>query len=264
LKRLNHTASNRSYEIVFTPPASNALKRRRGKLYGPTCVDGKPYDFSFTAKWADDGSTVFDPFSAGGYLDPFVLYGMNSRYCGKTAKYTAETIVARGGRLWERVDPIEHCVAKPAAGEDLQRTVGVAPKADEELPSELSLDIARVTHEVVDTSVPAPKPWGFDLVSACVDNNVALAKEVLQRPNVLINQQVQTEEHESETEEWDSMEDDNTWRRTWTTYSFADYNNIRRRRHKAVMKAGNTALDMAIQSGATDVARVLREHGAKK
>ena len=119
--------------------------------------------------------------------------------------------------------------------------------------------------KIPEEEAAAPKPWGFDLVSACVDNNVALATEVLQRPNVLINQQVQTKSVREETGEgeWDSMDDE------WYAYTvtrtrdfFADYDNIRRR-HKAVMKIGNTALDMAEQSGATDVARVLREHGAK-
>ena len=111
--RFNHegTAWNRSYEIVFTPPASNAL----------SCVDGKLYDFSFTAKWADDGSAVSWPGGrSGGYLDPFVLYFGG---CGSslTATYTAESIRSSNGVLWERADPIEHCVAKPAAGEDLQQ-----------------------------------------------------------------------------------------------------------------------------------------------
>merc|ERR1711865_1175931 len=129
-------------------------------------------------------------------------------------------------------------------------------------PMELQEDLKRVRNQYE----AGAKPWGFDLVSACVDNNVALAKEVLQRPNVLIervcNQQVQTESYETETDEWDSMEDDNTWTHsvTRTRCFFGDYNDIRRR-HKAVMKIGNTALNMAEQSGATDVARVLREHG---
>ena len=34
------------------------------------------------------------------------------------------------------------CVAKPAAGEDLQRTVGVSPKDDEEVqPGEIMADV---------------------------------------------------------------------------------------------------------------------------